>query len=218
MRWPLMKKALVLAKETLRRPDIWVDFPPRLGANGEIEVFGQDDMKPLGSIHYQQKASGAKSVVRFSMGEKFVESEFPRNKRVTIKSQGPKEELRPILLNHGEDAGFKILSGAAKTKFDSDESIVKWAIDGGLTKEEAQRLVSYANPKASREDKKEFKRSDRVRIVGPCMDFGELAWVMGVQKTKKGTFYEVLVDGSSKPIYVPAEWLKENEAGVELNA
>jgi hypothetical protein len=217
MRWPLLKKALVLAKESLRRPDIWVDFPPRLGVAGEITIFCQDNMEPLGEIHYQQKTRGAKTVVRFSIGDKIAEVDFPRSKRVTIRSRGPMEELRPILMNHGE-AGFKILADAAKMKLTSDESIVKWAIDGGLTSEEANRIVSYANPKSERKEKKEYERSDRVRIIGPCMDFGELAWVVGIQKNKKGTFYEVLVDGSSKPIFVPPEWLKENEAGVTPNA
>lgn len=217
MRWPLLKKALVLAKESLRRPDIWVDFPPRLGLAGQIIVFCQDDMEPLGEIHYQQKTKGSKTVVRFSMGDKIAEVDFPRSKRVTIRSMNPMEELRPILMNHGE-AGFKILADAAKTKFTSEESIVKWAIDGGLTSDEAKRIVSYAKPKSGSGEKKEFDRSDRVRIIGPCMDFGELAWVVGVQKNKKGTFYEVLVDGSSSPIFVPPEWLKENEAGVTPNA
>jgi len=215
MRWSLIKKALGMAKDALHRPDIWVDFPPRLDMNGEIEIFCQDDIKPLESIHYQQKASGSNVVVMLTLGDKIEEVKLPRSKRMTIKALPQRENLRPILLNHGEDAGFKILSDAARTKNISGENLIKWAVDGGLTKDEADRIMVYAeNPK----EEEKFKRSDRVRIVGPCIEFGELAWVMDLQKTKKGMFYQVLVDGSSKPIIVPKDWLKHNKAGAIPNA
>lgn len=209
MRWNLIKKALGMAKDALRRQDIWVDFPPRLDELGEIEVFSQDDGSPVGQIKYEQRVSGSNVVVVLSMGNRAERVTLPRSKRLSIKALPQRENLRPILTNNGEEAGLKILADAAKTKNLSGESVVKWAMDGGLTEDQARKII-VAAPK---EEQRDFKRSERVRIVGPCMEFGELAWVVGVKKTKKGTFYMVLVDGSSSPIVVPKEWLKANQAG-----
>jgi len=215
MRWNLIKKAMEMAKDVLRRQDVWADFPPRLFTSGEIEVFSQSDMKPVGEIHYQQRPSGPNVVVVMSLGNRREEIKLPRSKRLSIKALPQRENLRPILMNNG-DAGLKILADAARTKNLSGDGAIKWAIDGGLTESEAKRIVAVADQK--QEEKKDFERSDRVRITGPCMEFGELAWVMGKQNTKKGSFYLVLVDGSSSPILVPGDWLKANEAGAVQNA
>jgi uncharacterized protein YajQ (UPF0234 family) len=187
MRWNLMKKALGMAKDVLDRSDLWVDFPPRLGMSGEIEVFCQDNIEPLGSIHYQQKAIGSNVIVALSFGDRNEEVTLPRSKRMTIKALPQRENLRPILLNHENDVGFKILASAAKTKNISGNSLVTWAINGGLTEEEANKILALAGDSKGKE-KRDFRKSDRVRVIGPCMEFGELAWVMAVQKTKNGMF------------------------------
>jgi len=216
MRWRLFKEALGLAKDVYGRKDVWVDFPPRLRSSGEIDVFCQDDCDLVDAIHYQSRPVGSKLVVRFVLGDKTKEVTLPKRKRMRIRKRIQKEDLRPILMDHGE-AGFRILADAARTMFTSKESMSKWAKDGGLTQQEADKIVSLAQP-APRKDDDEIKPSERVRIVGPCMDFGELAWVVGIRETRKAPLYEVLVDGSSEAIFVPREWIQKNMAGVVSDA
>lgn len=80
----------------------------------------------------------------------------------------------------------------------------EWDSQAGLKKE----AVSTMEPPLA--------VNDRVRIDNPVsMEHNELGTIMGIRGDHmNGWYYAVLVDGSSKPIWVPKETLKPNKAGL----
>jgi hypothetical protein len=88
------------------------------------------------------------------------------------------------------------------------------AIKSSRTEVPAATLVK----EAKHVGKRKFKDYERVRVMDPLsMEYQEIGQILMSKRTKGGRAYLILVDGSSKPIWVREDNVAENMAGAAPN-
>lgn len=218
MRWIMTKKAMLLARAALGSDDVWVDMPMRLGNKGEVEIYlASNPDEPKGTLKYEVSSSGGRTKVRLAVNEHEDEFQMPRTGSLSFKVASGKAvpEWEVALRRYG-DAAIPMIAKVADSEASSRAEIEEWAASLGMDGDMARKVADAARPPMSKQAKKlRFEHGDRVRIVGPDMDFGELGWIMGKPRKNKHKvrLYMVIVDGSSEPREFPAKWLKPNDVG-----
>lgn len=96
--------------------------------------------------------------------------------------------------------------------------IASWLDDRGFPKEaipHVERKLAEMGVKIAKRRRKRFENYEKVRVVDPTiMEYNEGAQVLGRRRDKEGRdWYQVIVDGSDKPIWLKDEQLNPNEVG-----
>ena len=218
MRWVMTQKAACLARAALGSDDVWVDLPMRLGNSGKAEIYlSSDPESPKGILEYKISSNGGRTTVSLAVNGHEDEFQMPRTGALNFKAASG----RPIpgwavaLRRYGE-AAIPMIAKVAESETSSRAEIVEWAAARGMDEDTATKVADAAMPRMSKEAKKlRFEHGDRVRVMGPDMDYGELGWVMGKPRRneQKVRLVMVLVDGSSEPKELPEKWLQPNMVG-----
>lgn len=215
MRWPVIKKAMNVAREALGTDDVWVDLPPRLASSGEAPVYSTSDpSEPVASLTYEVVPSGGGSEVRMSLGSVASSVRMPRQRLVSMKTSAASVPAGTSLaLRHGNNAApllSKVASGMSPGEFE------EFARDNGVPPA-LTRKASRGTPSKIERKAKKFRprRGSEVRVVAPDMEYGELGHVVGKPRRlhDKTLVYPVLVDGSSTVREYPLRWLRPNMVG-----
>lgn len=215
MRWPVIKKAMSVAREALGTDDVWVDLPPRLPPEGEAPVYSTSNpSKPVASLRYEVLSSGGGSVVRMTMGSAASSISIPRQRPVSMRTSATiVPEGASLAFRHGDKAApllSKIASGMTPEEF---EEFVR---DKGVPPSLARKATRGNLSKNARKSKKfRPRRGSEVRVVAPDMEYGELGHVVGKPRRlqDKTMVYPVMVDGSSAVREYPLCWLRPNMVG-----
>lgn len=238
MRWTMLKKAWTLASEKF--PDakrLYVDVPQILRGEGACKVYDLEQPdSPLGLINYQFKCEDGHPIVSMSIGSNEVKTALSRvptsdlsitSELQTLRSKNTicaadimaqysdpsvlAEQLAYLMVGH-ED-------GPIKTAQADEESIDQWMEQQGFKSEvfalAKTHLENLGIKIAKRPRKKRFENYEKVRVVDPrIMEYNEGAKVLSHKRDKdKQDWYEVLVDGSEKPIWLNDVQIAPNEVG-----
>jgi hypothetical protein len=212
----MTKKAMILARAALGSDDVWVHLPMRLGNEGKAEIYMSIDFEePKGVLEYRISSNGGRSTVRLSVNGQEDEFQMPRTGSSSFKvaSSTRVPDWASTLRRYGE-AAIPMIAKVAK--FESgNEGVAEWATEQGMDEELSEKVASICRPMIKKAKKLRFEHGDRVRIIGPDMDFGELGWVLGKPRKNKNKvrLFAVIVDGSSDPREIPEKWLKPNDVG-----
>jgi len=229
MRWRFVKEAMLLARKAFGREDVWVEAPPRLDPQGEAAVYAGDLEKPIGKVSYLFKPVGTRLKLELAANGERASVDLPPRRTMSFKvAAGPGEVpesapgMRAVLERYGEAAPPLLATiawssmGRPLTEDEARGMLSEVPAAAGEVMERLEAMGALARPNVRlAKGSERFKRGDRVRVVGPCMEYGELGWVMEKPREdkKRNKLYMVLVDGSSEPREFAADWLAPNAAG-----
>ena len=236
MRWDIIKKAWSLASEKF--PDkkrLFVALPDQFRGIGDCDVYDLDNPEtPLGIIHYEAHCENGTPVMSLSLKDMVKKAEFQRVPSLHVKTAGIEGELKPrtsisvkeIMTKHsgpeqlGECAAYLIAGHEEGIPGDQiHEGIIEsWFDDHGFPKESipfAQAKLEQLGIKIARRKRKRFENYEKVRVVDPRIrEYNEGAQILGRRRDKEGKdWYQVIVDGSDKPIWLMDEQLDSNSVG-----
>lgn len=243
MRWEITKKAWVLAKERFPKTErLFVELPDKFLGTGECSVFDLDaPERPLGKIAYEAKCVDGQPRISMSLGERTAEASLPKFGAMTIKTAHREEILErrqtidaPTIMEQykdmavlGEQIAYLIAghpNGLVKTEQNTDEGmhaglVETWVVENGFPREAFPHVevkLAALGFKISRKQKKKFMTFEKVRVVDPrLMQYNEGARILGYKRDKdKQNWYQIIVDGSEKPIWLNEMQLAKNEAGI----
>lgn len=238
MRWEIIKKAWAMAKDKF--PDakrLYVDLPDKFRGFGECSVIDlEDPTKPLGKIVYEAKCEGGKPVLSMKLDEKTVEASLPRFKSLQVKTASVAGSLKAAAIDAkavcakypdqdtlsqqvayliaGHEYGLVKEAGT-----DLHEGIVEtWIVEQGFPREvtaAVQIKLEGMGVKIAKKKKRQFKNYEKVRVVDPrIIEHNEGAQILDHRRDKKkNDWYQVLVDGSDKPIWLNELQLAKNNVG-----
>ena len=242
MRWDIVKKSWKLARDKfggVKR--LYVETPANFEMNGRCRVFDLDSpAEPIGVIAYQTGWENGSSAIKLSLED--VKASVPAARfaidGLTVVSRTAELQVRnsisaadvmarypdPKIL--GEQVAYLIvghedgLPGRELEDYDVDD----WVLDRGFPPQildgvkTAMAGIGIVTCRDRRQQR--FQPGDKIRIVDPNLrDYEEGGKVQGFKRTKDKErdkligWYLVLIDGSSKPVWVQEQQLAKNMAG-----
>lgn len=240
MRWEIIKQAWGMARQEF--PDVeclFVDFPEKFMGFGDCSIYDlEKPEKPLGSIVYEAKCEAGKPILALRLKERTVEASLPRASAmhfktasgisklerrvgidaVAIMSQYPDENVL------GEQLAFLIVGhadGLVKTDGELHDGLIEtWIVEHGFPRGAAEAAISQVESLgfkvAKKKRNRQFENFEKVRVTDPrMMEHNEAAKILSHKRDEhKQDWYEVIVDGSEKPIWLHEMQLSKNTVGV----
>ena len=240
MHWDIIKKAWTIASEKFPEAKrLFVDLPPKFRGFGECTVYDlETPEKPLGKISYEYRCEDGKPILSMNLQNAEAKTAaiqanmdltisssiqpFQKNNKIdsaAVMSQykdanSLSEQVAYLVVGH--DLG---LSPDQDKSIDSEE-IDDWIIEQGFPCDISAGVKSNITKlgfscTAKRRKQKEFQNYQKVRVVDPrIMEYNEGARILKHKRDKdKNDWYEVIVDGSEKPIWLHEKQLAPNEVG-----
>jgi hypothetical protein len=237
MRWNIVKQAWSLAREKFPKAKrLFVELPDRFRGFGECAVLDLETPdKPLGKITYEAHCEDGKPVLSMKLQDGQVKTAMPRFASLDMKTESSEAQLakkfsicaadimakypEPRIL--GEQIAYLIAGhedGLSKTAELDEYMVHDWVEKHGFPAESvfhAEEKLDELGLKIARKKEKKFKNFEKVRIVDPgSRDYNEGAQIIGRKRDKdKNDWYQVIVDGSSQPIWLNERQLAKNEVG-----
>lgn len=236
MRWDIIKKAWTLAKEKFPKTErLYVDLPDQFRGFGECSIIDLDKPEEkLAKIVYEAHCDKGKPILSLRLENSLTEAEMPKAS-IQLKSEAA---IQPLLQKNsisasdimdkyqdpavlGEQLAYLIAGheDGIKTASIDEDQVDQWLERYGF----APESIFHVEPKlaemgiilARRKKMKKFKNYEKVRVVDPrIMEYNEGAQVVGRRRDKeKNDWYQVIVDGSDKPIWLHEDQLAKNEVG-----
>ncbi len=222
IRWNIIKKAYQVAADSFKTQDLLIDFPKVLEKTGSLSVYLLPDLSgPIGKLDYNIvhaddftgisiSCNNVNKIISTSSFEpiscKVAMSKDLEVGSVEIKDGSASSIALVLAQKYGEEVDYSEF----KDLEDSEEIQAELVRNGinvysQLKIKEAQDIPLF----------RKYKQYDKVRVNNEkSMEYQECATVLDcVGNIDKGFKYFVLVDGSSKPIWISEDELVPIEAG-----
>lgn len=240
IRWDVIKKAWALAREKFPEKRVFVEMPRRFKSSGRCLVYDLSSPdEVMASIEYNVSHANGRAHVVLSMGGASHEVGLERRSAVGFKVDSMRVAMPKLIDVDGEAVMAKypdreelfdkvaLLAGGEVT---DQRELFSWLASHGFQAKEilagvARRLAlprgawPYNNTRVADKEhpKAKFDRYERVRVDDDTsmehMECGQVLDISG--KYKDGYAYLVIVDGSSKPVWIPEASLMAVYAGEE---
>lgn len=241
MRWEIIKKAWSLAAEKFPKAKrLFVDLPPKFRGFGECPVLDLEQPdKPLGKIIYEAKCEDGKPVLSLTVADTTAQVSLPKFGSFTLKPSTTAQSLvagvpinasdimkaYPVTQILGHQVGYLIagheegLVKIANSQELDERSIMDWVQQKGFPSDVApfaeDKLEELGIKIARKKKRKRFENYEKIRVVDPrIMEYNEGARVIMRRRDEElNDWYQVIVDGSSKPIWLHEDQLDRNHVG-----
>jgi len=240
VRWEVTKRAWALAKKEFPETRVFVDMPKRFKSSGMCLVYDLSAPdQAMASIHYNVKHANGMAHVVLSMGGSQQEVGLGRSAAVEFKVDSTRVAMPKLTLVDGQAVMAKypdreelcdkvaLLAGGVSDQ----RELFSWLASHGFPAKEILAGVSkrmalprgewpYNNRRQADKEhpRARFDRYEKVRVDDDTsMEHMECGQVLDIRgKFKDGYAYLVIIDGSSKPVWIPESSLREVHAGEEL--
>ena len=234
----MIKQAWSLASEKFpKAKSLYVDVPAVLRGDGACQVFDLDKPElPLGSLNYTFKCEDGHPILSLSVGGSATTKIAIQRQSSSFAVASELQQLEPknaisavdIMAQYtdlealGEQLALLMVGhddGPIKTAEVEENEIDQWMSQYGFKPEVFASVKGHLEnlgiKVAKRPTKKRFENYEKVRVVDPrIMEYNEGAKVLNHRRNKdKKDFYEVIVDGSEKPIWLSDLQLAPNQVG-----
>ncbi len=236
MRWEIIKKAWSLAnKQYPKVKRLYVDMPERFTGSGDCLVIDLD--KPdelLGKISYQARCDDGKPVLSMKLEEAEEKAALSKNASFSYSVASKIESFssKNIILAsdimtkyQGDDLAEQVAyliagheEGLRGQELDT-WLIESWINDHGfpaeITAGVEESLSNLGIKVAKRGKRRLFQNYEKVRVVDPhIMEYNEGARIITHRRDKDSCdWYQIIVDGSDKPIWLNEKQLAKNTVG-----